>query len=237
MPLQLPFPIIFCVLNCKHQTVYGFFYLNFYACLRLRFLDVDPGPRRVVSAVCRILCSNVLGVDRNLCVLTVASPQYDLLLCSETLVSDMRHVSELLVPGFGRPVLLCGGKMPRARGMAAYVRDGYGAFRQPKFERGCCEMLVFRVCDVRQNLSVFSLYRNPDLDDRNFDCLLAFLIVYVQAEDTRSSLRFVSDLNGHHQEWLGSTTTNRHGVEAFDFATVSGCDKLVVGPTLTIIIQ
>ena len=25
----------------------------------------------------------------------------------------MRYVSELLVPGFGRPVLLCSGKMPR----------------------------------------------------------------------------------------------------------------------------
>ena len=37
--------------------------------------------------------------------------------------------------------------------------------------------------------------------------------------------------NGHHQVWLGSTTTNRHGVTAFDFATVSGCDQLVVGPT------
>ena len=53
----------------------------------------------------------------------------------------------------------------------------------------------------------------------------------VQAEDVRASFLFVGDLNGHHQEWLGSTTTNRHGVAAFDFATVSGCDQLVVGPT------
>ena len=30
---------------------------------------------------------------------------------------------------------------------------------------------------------------------------------------------------------MGSTTTNRHGVAAFDFATVSGCDHLVIGPT------
>ena len=30
---------------------------------------------------------------------------------------------------------------------------------------------------------------------------------------------------------MGSTTTNRHGVAAFDFATVSDCDQLVVGPT------
>ena len=28
-----------------------------------------------------------------------------------------------------------------------------------------------------------------------------------------------------------SMTTNRHGVAVFDFATVSGCDQLVVGPT------
>ena len=30
---------------------------------------------------------------------------------------------------------------------------------------------------------------------------------------------------------MGSTTTNRHEVVAFDFPTVSGCDQLVVGPT------
>ena len=28
-----------------------------------------------------------------------------------------------------------------------------------------------------------------------------------------------------------STSTNRHGVAAFDFATASCCDQLVVGPT------
>ena len=82
--------------------------------------------------------------------------------------------------------------MPRARVMAAYVRDRYGAFRQPKFECGCCEMLV---CGVRQNLYVYSLYHNPDLDDRIFDCLLASMAA-VQAEDVRASFLFV--LNGHH---------------------------------------
>ena len=53
----------------------------------------------------------------------------------------------------------------------------------------------------------------------------------LQAEDVRASFLFVGDLNGYHQEWLGSTTTSRHGVAAFDFATVSGCDQLIVGPT------
>ena len=118
----------------------------------------------------------------------------------------------------------------RKEKITASYRDGYGAFRQPKFECDCCEMLVFRVCGVRQNLYVYSLYRNPDLNDWIFDCLLASMSA-VQAEDVRASFLFVGDLNGHHLEWLGSTTTNSHGVAAFDFATVSGCDKLVVGPT------
>ena len=95
-------------------------------------METNPGPRRPVPDVCRILCSNVTDLAGNLSDLTVASSQYDILLCSETLVSDMCHVSEVLVPGLGRSVLLCRGKMPRVRGMAAYVRDGYGAFRQPK---------------------------------------------------------------------------------------------------------
>ena len=141
----------------------------------------------------------------------------------------MRHMSELLVPGFSRPVLWRG-KMPRACGMAAYIRDGYGAFCQPIFGCGCCEMLVIRVCGVRQNLYGYSLYCNPDLDDHIFDCLLASMAA-MQAEDVCASFLFVGDLNGLHQEWLGSTTKSRHGVAAFDFATVSGCDQLVVGPT------
>ena len=77
-----------------------FLYLILYGCLRLRFLDVETntGLHRPVPAVCRILCSNVQGLAGNLSDLTVASSQYDILLCSETLVSDMRHVSEVLVP-------------------------------------------------------------------------------------------------------------------------------------------
>ena len=156
----------------------GTLHLKFYSCLRLRFPDVEinPGPRRPVAANCRILCSNVRGLSGNLSDLAVASSQYDILLCSETLVSDLRHVSELLVPGLV-PVLLCQRKLHRARGMAAYVRNGYGAFRRPKFESGCCEMRVVRVCGLRQNFYVYSLYRNPDQDDRIYDCLLTSMLL------------------------------------------------------------
>ena len=85
-------------------------------------------------------------------------------------------------------------------------------------------MQVFRVCDMRKNLQVFSLYRNPDLDDRIFDHLLSSMAA-VQVEDVCATFLFVGDLNGHHQEWFGFMTMNRHGIAAFDFATVSGCDQ------------
>ena len=53
----------------------------------------------------------------------------------------------------------------------------------------------------------------------------------VHADDLCTYFLFVGDLNGHHQEWLGSMTTNRHDAATFDFAIVSVCDQLVVGPT------
>ena len=109
-----------------------FFISFFYPCIRLKFLDVEtnPGPRRPVPDVCRILGSNVRGMAGNLIDLPVFLSQCDLLLFSETLVSDVWNVSELLAPGFGRPALFCWVKILQARRMAAYVRDGHGAFRQ-----------------------------------------------------------------------------------------------------------
>ena len=66
--------------------------------------------------------------------------------------------------------------------------------------------------------------------------MIRFLTVFitlaaVQAGDLGASLLFVGDLNNHDQELLGPATTSDHGVAAFDFATVSGCDQFVVGPT------
>ena len=57
----------------------------------------------------------------------------------------------------------------------------------------------------------------------------------VQDEDVRASSLSAGYLNGHHQVWLGSTTSNRRGGTTIDFATVSGCDQLVVGETLDLL--
>ena len=41
------------------------------------------------------------GLAGNLSNLPVALSQYDILLCSETLIPDVHHASEVLVPSFG----------------------------------------------------------------------------------------------------------------------------------------
>ena len=109
LPLLL---IDYCIVNIKYFM--EFIYLIFYACLRLRFLA--SGVLCLLSAE---YCGNVRGLARNLSDLTLASSRYDILICSETLISDMHHASELLVPGFGCPVLYQG-KMPRDCGVVAY---------------------------------------------------------------------------------------------------------------------
>ena len=90
----------FCVLYCKHLIVCGILYLIFYACLSLWFLDVEtnPDPRHPVATVCKLLCSNVRGLARNLSDLTVTSSLHDIRLCSETLDSDMLHVLSYWLP-------------------------------------------------------------------------------------------------------------------------------------------
>ena len=99
--------------------------------------------------------SYVQGLSGNLDDLTGSLSWYIILLGSET--SNIRHMWEFLVTVFGCAFLLCGCRMPWGQWMVAYVFDVYEAFHQSKFDRGCCEMLVFSICGVRQNLCVQSL--------------------------------------------------------------------------------
>ena len=63
-------------------------------------VELNPGPVHSKLRQCRILYSNIRGLHANINDLAVASRLFDILFCSETLVSQMRHISELLIPGF-----------------------------------------------------------------------------------------------------------------------------------------
>ncbi len=211
----------------------SFIYIFFSESLKLLLfpdVELNPGPRVNAPARCRLLCCNIRGLYTNIRDFSVAATCYDVLLCSETLVSKQRHLSEVRVPGFSRPIVLYRNCRPRVRGMAVYVRDGFCASVYKSHICDCCELQVVRICGGRMNFYVFSVYRNPDIDDHVYDCLLDSM-ASIQEDDSRAAFIFVGDFNANHAEWLGSPRTDAHGTAARDFADVSGCDQLVSGPT------
>ena len=77
---------------------------------------------------------------------------------------------------------------------------------------------------------MFNEYRNPNLSNKMLDCLLTAL-AKVQSVGKNASFLFVGDVNAHHEEWLGSSTTNLHGRAARDFVSSSGYEQMVTEPT------
>ena len=131
-------------------------------------METNPDPRRPVPTVCRLLCSNVRGLAGNLGDLTVASSRYDILLCSETLLSDMRHVSEMLVLGFGRLIFSCAGSgFHEPEGWRHTYEMDMEHFASPCLSVVVwkCWILWFVVRDRVYMCSVFTA-TSPDLDDR-----------------------------------------------------------------------
>ena len=224
-------PHLFCIVNIKLD----FLYLIFYACLRLRFLDVqtNPGPLRPDPAVRRTwsLLSAVMGGAWPGTLMTWPWLRLSMIYCCALrLWSQICNTYQSCWLPDSAALSCCVGA--RCFGPEGWLHS-YEMVKE-HFANINLSVVVakwwFLLCGVRQNLYVFSLNSNPDQHDRIFYCLLAS-IATVHAEDIRASFRFVGDLNGHHQEWLCYTTTNRHGVAAFHFVTVSGFDQLVVGPT------
>ena len=211
--------------------IYDVSFLIFYILTMSGDVESNPGPGPTKHRQCRILYANIRGLHGNLNDLIASSRQYDILLCSETLVSGMRHVSEVLIPGFKKPVLLQRNAIPRAQGMAVYIRKDFPASRKPNFECRCHEVQVVKVCGKTNNFYIFSIYRNPDADDSIFDCLLTSMAA-IQNSDRKAAFVFVGDFNAHHREWLSSVSpTNCHGLKAFDFSSEAGCEQLIHKPT------
>ena len=190
-------------------------------------IHANPGPKREFN----LLYTNVRGLNMNINDLRATATKYDLVLCSETIVSSFRHTSELLLPEFNKPLLIRRNAIPRARGMCAYVRSGFTASRQRDAECSCHEVMVVRVCSRHSNVYIYSCYRNPDLDDSIYDCLKESMS-NIQESDRKACFVFVGDFNAHHRDWLQSrSATDRHGVSAYNFANETGCTQLVAEPT------
>ena len=162
-------------------------------------VELNPGPHKKPY---RIMYNNIRGLHCNIRGLQVSSKDYDVIFCSETLVTNRRHVSELLIPNFNRPKLLLQHSIARARGMAVYIRSGFSASIISNFKCTCHEVLLVKVCSRSNNFYIFSLYRNPDLDNSIYDCLLSSMSE-IQEVDRKSAFIFVGDVNAHYRDCRG----------------------------------
>ena len=108
-------------------------------------IESYPGPdsdRRVL-----VLYSNIRGLHANMDELALAGSGYDVLVCTESKVSDRRHLLKLHISRFGCPQERLRNSTPGIQGMALYVRERFHSFRQIKLEcSGALDMCL--VCFV-----------------------------------------------------------------------------------------
>ena len=107
--------------------MYSISFLLVYLILLAGDVEENPGPTPCRRRQCRMLYCNIRGLHANLHDLIVASRQFDVVFCSETLVSNFRSPKELLIPGFKQPQLLKRNQRERGQGMAVYIRNGFPA--------------------------------------------------------------------------------------------------------------
>ena len=103
-------------------------------------VELNPRPINGRNQQCHVLYSDIRGLYGNLHGLIVASKGFDILFCSETLVSNFRHIAELSIPGFKRPILFICNEINRTQGMAVYIRNGCSASHKATFECGYHEV-------------------------------------------------------------------------------------------------
>ena len=140
-----------CCFNFMYSILDAGFYLIFYFLIRSGDIHQNPGPRNGLRA----LYINIRGLKANFQDICVASGSYDLMFCSETLVSNFRHSSEIHIPNFRKPVMLRRDSIPRARGMCVYIRSSCVATRQSKFECRCHEILLVKIYSRFNNYYFF----------------------------------------------------------------------------------
>ena len=106
----------------------GFLNWIFFGSLDLRVPGVEEnsGSRTVPPVKCYILYQKVNGFHDNISELTMASSRSDIVCSGEAKVTSLRHVSQLLLFGFRRPLLIVRrGSRPNGLGVALNVREGF----------------------------------------------------------------------------------------------------------------
>ena len=101
-------------------------FLIYFARLVARYQKVEmyPGPRAGVPAMCIVMYSNLSGLHGSLDEIAVTAPRFDIAFCCETSATRLRHAAELRLLGYCEPVFLPRGSRSNRLGMVMYTRSG-----------------------------------------------------------------------------------------------------------------
>ena len=218
--------VAFVSVDTYNVNIVESIFISFYHYLMLVLIlsgdvELNPGPVTHYSKKnCKILYSNIRGLRSNFLDLQSCARNYDLLFLSETLVSSNRSKVEFLIPGFDGPDFIYRRNIPHAQGMAVYSKSGRPIYRQKNLECSCHEVLCFKIFSKFYNIYAFAVYRNPNIDDSIYDCLLE-KINMAQSLDSKASFVVCGDCNAKHSEWLNSNSTDQHGQSALEFCVSS----------------
>ena len=149
-------------------------------------IEINPGPN-YKSNKCRVLYHIIRGLYNNIKDLQIACHKYDIILCSETLVSNRRHISEVSLPGFNNMTLLLRDSRPRIRDLATYIRSGYSVAIKKKNVCTCHEFQVIREFAVSLIISRYLVFTATPI----YDCLLSSMSDF-QEFDRKSSLSLLA---------------------------------------------
>ncbi|XP_062528539.1 uncharacterized protein LOC134200191 [Bombyx mori] len=173
--------------------------------------------------------SNVRGLHSNLDAVHhhLETAQPALLFLTETQISAPDDTSYLEYPGY-----VLEHNFLRKAGVCVFVRADVCCRRLRSLEQRDLSLLWLRVDHGGCTRVYACLYRSHSSDAGSA------LIEHVQEGTNRVLEQYPSaevvvlgDFNAHHQEWLGSRTTDLPGRAAYDFALAYGLSQLVTQPT------
>ncbi|TLM25045.1 hypothetical protein FEC23_18880, partial [Acinetobacter baumannii] len=173
--------------------------------------------------------SNVRGLHSNLDAVHhhLETAQPALLFLTETQISAPDDTSYLEYPGY-----VLEHNFLRKAGVCVFVRADVCCRRLRGLEQRDLSLLWLRVDHGGRSRIYACLYRSHSSDAGSA------LFEHVQEGTNRVLEQYPSaevvvlgDFNAHHQEWLGSRTTDLPGRTAYDFALAYGFSQLVTQPT------
>lgn len=115
-------------------------------------------------------------------------------------------------------------------GIAVYCMEGIAIHHDPRRDPKDLELMWFTIALKSKKLLIAAVYRPPSanndileyLDDNTFSKMNEF---------GAQSVMLIGDFNVHHEEWLGSRTTDSSGRRALQLADCLGLEQVVTEPT------